>query len=70
MKYRFELIVDGKRLAEFHTKDNNGKDAKFVSNALLNDSNCWMSMYPLHRGIDVWTKETVDGRTCYLELIR
>ena len=69
-KYEMELMVDGKLLARFWTKQDNGKDAKFVGNALLNDNNRWQLMYALHHEkYGVWTKETQDGRTCYLEIV-
>ena len=68
-KYEMELIVDGKLLSRFWTKEDNGKDAKFIANALLNDTNRWCLKYALHHEKSgVWFKQTQDGRTCYLEM--
>ena len=68
-KYEMELIVDGKLLARFWTKEDNGKDAKFIANSLLNDKKRWQLMYALHHEKSgVWTKQTENNRICYLEV--
>ena len=69
--YEYELIVDGKLLSRFWLNKYDGKDAKFIANALLNDKAYWKLMYRDHPndGSTVWGKATVDGRNCYLEIV-
>ena len=70
-RYEYELIVDGKLLSRFWTKVDNGRDGKFIANAILNDSKRWHVQYA-----GVWAKETADNgtsaianKTCYLEIV-
>ena len=63
--YEYELIVDGKLLSRFWLNKCDGKDAKFIANALLNDKTRWQ----YSEGGCFWQKETQDGRRCYIEIV-
>ena len=63
--YEYELIVDGKLLSRFWLNKCDGKDAKFIANALLNDKTRWTLIYAKAVPMIILpfgNKETQDGR--------